>query len=126
MVSVLAHEKERERVRGPSRGGSHTHEDVRTRLQQRLDQLTRRARKIGADLRRPQNPDWQERATEAENDEVLEYLDASTLEEVQQLQTALGRIDDGRYGTCSRCGGPIGETRLAAMPFAATCIRCAS
>jgi RNA polymerase-binding transcription factor DksA len=103
-----------------------TPEDVRTQLQQRLDQLIKRAGKIGADLRRPQNPDWSERAIETENDEVLEHLDASTLEEVRQLQAALARSVDGTYGTCSRCRGPIGDTRLAAMPFAATCIGCAS
>ena len=56
-----------------------THDAPRARLQKRIDQLTRRAGKIEASLRRPQNPDWQECAVESENDEVLEHLDASTL-----------------------------------------------
>ena len=99
---------------------------VRTQLQERLDQLTRRVGKIGADLRKPQNRDWQERAVEIENDEVLEGLDSSTLDEVRMIQTALGRIDEGTYGTCSQCGGAIGDPRLEAMPHAVTCVGCAS
>lgn len=35
---------------------------------------------------------------------------------------ALGRIENGTYGVCEVCGGPIEETRLAADPTAATCI----
>ena len=83
-----------------------THDALRTRLHKRLDQLTRWAGKIAANLRRPQNSDRQERAVESEN-EVLEHLDATTLEEVGQLEAALGRIDDGTHGTCTRCGTPI-------------------
>ena len=102
------------------------HDALRESLEQRLATLTRRAGKIEADLRKPQNPDWQERAVEIENDEVLEGLDASTSLEVQQIQQALGRLDDGSYGQCTNCGKPIGDARLDAMPHAATCIECAS
>ena len=59
------------------------HDAVRARLVQRLALLTKRAGQIGADLREPQNPDWQERAVEIEKDEVLERLDASTVSEVR-------------------------------------------
>ena len=80
---------------------------------------------IAANLHRPQNSDRQECAVESEN-EVLKHLDATTLEEVGQLEAALGRIDNGTYGTYTRCGTPIGETRLAAVPYTSTCIGCAS
>ena len=99
---------------------------IRGRLEQRLALLTRRAGKIGTDLRRPQNPDWEERATEIENDEVLESLDSSTLDEVNQIQSALERIKAGTYGICVSCGQPVGEKRLDAVPHAATCINCVS
>jgi DnaK suppressor protein len=36
------------------------------------------------------------------------------------------RLDDGSYGTCERCGQPVGPARLAARPAAATCIGCAA
>ena len=33
-------------------------------------------------------------------------------------------IDDGTFGTCGRCGKPISEERLEAMPYATLCIEC--
>ncbi|MFG2086875.1 MULTISPECIES: TraR/DksA family transcriptional regulator [unclassified Spirillospora] len=42
------------------------------------------------------------------------------------LDDALRRLGDGTYGICERCGGPVGEERLAARPAARTCIACAS
>jgi DnaK suppressor protein len=47
------------------------------------------------------------------------------LERITEIDAAIGRLDDGTYGTCTRCGHPVGEDRLAARPTAATCIRCA-
>ena len=41
------------------------------------------------------------------------------------IDAALGRIEDGSYGRCERCGGPIGAPRLDARPAATTCVRCA-
>ncbi|MFI5066084.1 MAG: TraR/DksA family transcriptional regulator [Streptosporangiales bacterium] len=42
------------------------------------------------------------------------------------LDEALARLREGRYGTCENCGRPIGAGRLAARPAARTCIACAS
>jgi DnaK suppressor protein len=46
--------------------------------------------------------------------------------QVVAIDTALGRLEAGRYGVCDRCGQPIGEDRLAARPAALTCVRCAA
>lgn len=35
-----------------------------------------------------------------------------------EIDEALRRIDDGTYGTCLRCGKPIDEQRLEAVPTA--------
>jgi DnaK suppressor protein len=43
-----------------------------------------------------------------------------------EIAAAEERLQAGTYGTCERCGGPIGDERLAARPSARTCIRCAS
>ena len=40
--------------------------------------------------------------------------------------TALDRLEHGGYGTCEACGNEIAEGRLAALPFATRCIRCAA
>ncbi len=42
------------------------------------------------------------------------------------IGAALGRLDEGRYGRCARCGQPIGAGRLRARPVAVTCISCAA
>jgi DnaK suppressor protein len=43
-----------------------------------------------------------------------------------ELDRALERVAAGTYGTCVRCGRPIGAERLAARPDATTCIGCAT
>ena len=40
------------------------------------------------------------------------------------IDEALKRIDEGTFGTCARCGNPIAEERLEAMPYATKCIDC--
>ena len=101
------------------------HDTVRGMLEERLARLLSRVGRIEGDLRQTHDRDWQERATELENDEVLEGLDEITRREVTETLAALGRIADGSYGTCASCGRPMEAGRLAAVPTALTCMRCA-
>ncbi len=41
-------------------------------------------------------------------------------------EEAVARLDEGTYGTCARCGGPIGAGRLEARPSAELCLPCAT
>ena len=43
----------------------------------------------------------------------------------QGLDRALQRLDDDRFGLCTRCGEPIPTGRIMLMPGALTCVRCA-
>ena len=43
-----------------------------------------------------------------------------------EIDAAEARLDEGRYGTCEQCGGPIARARLEARPVARTCIGCAA
>ena len=45
--------------------------------------------------------------------------------ELQRVQAALRKLDDGTYGACESCGQPIGADRLEAIPWAPLCIDCA-
>lgn len=99
---------------------------IRAQLEQRLDVLLSRVSRIRGDLRRPTDRDWQERATEVENDDVLEELDDVSRGEAAAIRAAVRRIDAGTYGRCARCGSAIGDARLTALPFATTCVACAS
>ena len=40
------------------------------------------------------------------------------------VDRALAKMDAGTYGTCERCGRPIGAERLEALPWAMLCISC--
>lgn len=54
-----------------------------------------------------------------ELDHGLEETAQGTL---ARIDAAFRRLDKGTYGTCELCGGPIGEERLRAQPWAALCI----
>lgn len=42
--------------------------------------------------------------------------------ELEEIEDALARIQDGTYGECERCHKPIGEDRLEAVPHARYCL----
>jgi DnaK suppressor protein len=43
---------------------------------------------------------------------------------LHEVQDALQRMDAGAYGVCQRCGKPIAEERLEALPATRLCISC--
>lgn len=43
---------------------------------------------------------------------------------IAKMQEAIRRIDDGTFGICDSCGGPISEKRLLARPVTTQCIEC--
>lgn len=43
---------------------------------------------------------------------------------LSEAKAAIGRIERGVYGKCERCGGPIGDERLEAIPTTRLCIVC--
>src|SRR5207302_3323720 len=61
----------------------------------------------------------------AERGEV-QALAGTLRENLQDIDAALGKMDQGTYGLCESCGRPISDARLEAMPAARLCIACAS
>jgi DnaK suppressor protein len=49
---------------------------------------------------------------------ILEQVSA----ELADVERAIRRLDDGTYGVCEACGGPIGTERLHARPAATLCV----
>src|ERR1035438_1526955 len=43
---------------------------------------------------------------------------------LKSIRSALARIEDGSYGVCLHCDPAINPKRLAAVPWAAYCVRC--
>jgi RNA polymerase-binding protein DksA len=61
-------------------------------------------------------------ATETYMRELDDGLEENAEHLLTEIEAALARIDDGTYGLCTRCGRPIGEERLEAVPYATLCI----
>jgi DnaK suppressor protein len=94
-------------------------------LEDRLEELRRRLRRIEHDLEEPVSASFSEQAIEREEDEVLEDLGHAGEKEIRMIEAALARIEAGEYGACVRCGEPIAEERLDILPHTPLCRNCA-
>lgn len=69
---------------------------------------------------------FDQHAADAASETFEREKDFSILEQVEaelaDVERALQRLDDGSYGSCEACGGPIGDERLEAMPAARFCV----
>ena len=48
------------------------------------------------------------------------------LVQLEELDRALAKLDEGTYGVCDRCGAAIPEGRIEVHPTAVLCVACAS
>lgn len=46
------------------------------------------------------------------------------LQQIEKVEDALKRLEQGKYGVCDRCGQPIPEERLEAIPLTTMCVKC--
>lgn len=103
-------------------------EAARDRLVSRrrtIEQLYRSVGEAEADVD-PVQLDDVDRADNRTRSELLHRLSERERRELQEIDAALGRIDNGSYGRCEACKGPIGNQRLTAMPEARLCVACSS
>ena len=61
--------------------------------------------------------------TEADRNEAAVQ---AALSQRVQVTAALARVDDGSYGLCVDCAGPVPELRLEARPATERCVPCQS
>lgn len=97
----------------------------RDQLIERLAELEARLHVIEDVLDETPSPDAEDRASEREEDEVLERLGNSGLKEIQMIKAALLRIDNESYGECLKCGEAISSERLDLLPATPMCRNCA-
>ncbi len=102
-----------------------THDDIAKTLESRLVELSGQVSEIDSELHKQLPADWEEQATQLENQDALEGIEKSKLQEIGQIREALRRIAQGSYGVCIKCGETIDPKRLAALPTATRCISCA-
>jgi len=76
--------------------------------------------------REAETNDWIDRAVSVESETLLHALADTERKELVEIEAALDRIADHRFGTCESCGHAIAERRLEAMPEARTCVACSA
>jgi len=77
-------------------------------------------------LQRPDEVNPLEDGTDAYDRQMALDLASSEQESLGEIDEALRRIDQGAYGICGQCAGPIEAPRLKALPFVRNCIGCQS
>lgn len=97
----------------------------KNQLLDRLAELDRRLHGIEREFLSHDAKDWEEMATEREQDEVLNAMGDEGLAEMRMISAALERIEAGEYGFCSQCGEPIAPGRLDLLPATPFCAKCA-
>ena len=55
---------------------------------------------------------------------MIEALGSQELKRLKLIDSALTRIEQGKYGLCMKCGKRIPQDRLEAIPYALMCIEC--
>jgi RNA polymerase-binding protein DksA len=55
---------------------------------------------------------------------MIEALGSQDLKRLKLIDSALTRIQQGKYGLCVKCGKRIPQERLEAIPYALMCIEC--
>jgi RNA polymerase-binding protein DksA len=70
-------------------------------------------------------PDWEDSAANLSAAQLLDRMGDVELSQLRRVQAALERLEHGSYGICVRCQEPIERRRLAALPEADRCARCA-
>jgi RNA polymerase-binding transcription factor DksA len=89
--------------------------EARTLLLHRREALHRTA---ADSLRADPAASWQDWES------LPEPISEVTRRELAAIDDALRRIEEGRYGRCEACGGPMGLQRIRAIPEARFCLTC--
>ena len=105
-----------------------------TKIDNRASQLQMRKEKVASALQHiaseqadlEQNIDWLDQAAYESRIKLFDRLRDWYLHEMREIDDALDRIRDDKYGRCMACHHPIDSGRLDSFPQAAFCSACQS
>lgn len=63
-------------------------------------------------------------AFDSQGEELASSLAQVEAKELAQIDYALKRLKQGKYGLCDGCGGKIPVARLNALPYSTLCVAC--
>jgi DnaK suppressor protein len=102
-------------------------EFFRSMMSQKINELLEEAGKTVSEMTngvKENYPDPNDRASlESDRNFELRIRDRER-KLILKMQEAIQRMDDGVFGICEVCAGPISEKRLMARPVTTLCIDC--
>jgi DnaK suppressor protein len=102
--------------------------EIQAKLEADLEEvrqnLDEEKEKINANL--ATNPDRSDLAYNYATQDRRQALISQMEEHLEEIQSALERIEKGTFGICTSCGNPIAPGRVLALPHAKLCVACQS
>ena len=68
--------------------------------------------------------DFADIASDDMDRKMLETIGSKDMKRMRLIDSAITRIEQGKYGLCMKCGKKIPRARLEAIPYALLCIEC--
>jgi RNA polymerase-binding transcription factor len=101
-------------------------EVIRQKLEQQREVLVKHVQdeELGLQSSVGANPDQLDLAQAYRSKERRSALLARSRQQLEQVEAALRRLDEGAYGKCVQCGAPIAPSRLRVLPYAPLCVKC--
>lgn len=102
--------------------------EERERLEAELQEIEQRTARISESERANELSAYEDHPADLASETFEREKDLAIGESVEsllnQVITALEKIERGTYGVCDACGRPIKKARLQALPFATLCLEC--
>lgn len=102
-------------------------EKIREQLNLKREQLLHGIKRELADYRARsgnKSTDEADMAADAYDEDLSFEIASNSDKELEEIEHALDRLDEGSYGECEGCGELIGPSRLKILPYATTCKHC--
>jgi RNA polymerase-binding protein DksA len=100
----------------------------RGRLESELREIESRTARVTESERASELSGYEDHPADIASETFEREKDLAIGESVEtllnQVITALEKVDRGTYGVCDACGRPIKKARLEALPFATLCLDC--
>ena len=104
--------------------------DVRATLEGKRAQLVADMDRMAAPPEDASNISFGKRVGEGTSYAVERLVQVELHDQMQvvlaEVTRALVKLDEGNYGICDVCGGPIAPARVEGLPWATLCVSCAA
>jgi len=97
-------------------------EQIKKKLEKRRERLLRSLPEESRAL--VSNPDAGDLASRYDRLQRVKSLDNEIAMQLNKIEAALERLQQGSFGICRKCGRPISKARLEVLPQTPLCIEC--